>query len=275
VAASAAARTTDGTVPRNGKGVRSDPTVLLVGGTGRTGRRVLQQLLARGVRVRAIVRSVGSLPPEAAGNPDLTVIEASLPSLPDGDLRRQIEGCDAVVSCLGHVLDLQGIFGSPRDLVTRATARLCRGIEALQPPAPIKVLLMSSVSVHRPGRLDVRRGRFERALLWMLRGVLPPARDNQRAADFLLETIGPEHPLVEWTVVRPDSLLEGEVSEYALHEGLVSSLFAPASTSRANVAHFMCELVTSPRTWADWKGKLPVITNAGESTGMTPRPPSG
>ena len=57
-------------------------TVLLVGGTGRTGRRVLQQLLDRGVSVRAIVRSGGKLPPDVAGNPNLTVIEASLLSLP-------------------------------------------------------------------------------------------------------------------------------------------------------------------------------------------------
>jgi uncharacterized protein YbjT (DUF2867 family) len=32
-------------------------TVLLVGGTGRTGQRALRQLLDRGIRVRAIVRS--------------------------------------------------------------------------------------------------------------------------------------------------------------------------------------------------------------------------
>ncbi len=139
---------------------------------------------------------------------------------------------------------------------------LCRAIEALQPAAPVKFILMSSVSVNRPGGLDTRRGSFEKAFLWMLRGVLPPARDNQRAADFLLEKIGPSNAFVQWAVVRPDTLLEGDVSEYALHEGLVNSLFAPGSTNMANVAHFMCELVTNPKTWADWKGKLPVVVNA-------------
>ena len=96
-------------------------TVLLVGGTGRTGRRALRQLLDRGIGVRAIVRSAGKLPPDVAGNPNLTVIEASLLALPDDELQRQLGGCDAVVSCLGHVLSLQGVFGPPRDLVTRAT----------------------------------------------------------------------------------------------------------------------------------------------------------
>ncbi len=237
-------------------------TVLLVGGTGRTGGRTLQQLLERGVSVRAIVRSGAKLPPDVAGNPNLTVIEASLLSLRDEELQRHLRGCDAVISCLGHVLSLKGIFGPPRDLVTRATTRLCRVVQALQPPSPVKFILMSSVSVNRPGGLDTRRGSFERAFLWVLCGVLPPAKDNQRAADFLQEQIGSGNAFVQWAVVRPDSLLEGDVSEYTLHEGLVNSLFAPGSTNMANVAHVLCELVTNPKTWADWKGKLPVVVNA-------------
>jgi hypothetical protein len=248
------------------------PTVLLVGGTGRTGRRVLKQLLGRGVRVRAIVRPGSGLPPDVAGDPGLSVIEASLPSLPDEEMRRHLAGCDAVVSCLGHVLSLKGIFGPPRDLVTRATTRLCRGIEALEPAASVKLVVMGSVSVHRPRGLDARRGTFERAFLRLLCGVLPPARDDQQAANFLPGEIGPDNPVVQWAVVRPDSLLEGEISEYAVHEGLVDSLFAPGSTSMANVAHFMCELVTNPGTWAGWQSGLPVIVNAAASSASTPRP---
>ncbi|OGQ81784.1 MAG: hypothetical protein A2289_25100 [Deltaproteobacteria bacterium RIFOXYA12_FULL_58_15] len=240
--------------------------ILLVGGTGRTGRRVLQQLLARGISVRAVVRSRGKLPPEVAGNPNLTVIEASLLSLRDEDLKQHLRGCDAVISCLGHVISLKGIFGAPQDLVTRATMRLCRAVEGLDPPAPVKFILMSSVSVHRPGGLDARRGSLERAFLWGLRGVLPPAMDNQRAADFLLEKIGSANALVQWAVVRPDTLLESEVSEYTMHEGLVNGLFAPGSTNMANVAHFMCELATNPKSWADWNGKLPVVVNASSKS---------
>jgi len=241
-------------------------TVLLVGGTGRTGGRVLQQLLDRGISVRAIVRSSGKLPPGVAGKPNLTAVEASLLSLSDEEMRQQVRGCDAIVSCLGHVLSFKGIYGSPRDLVTTATTRLCRAVETLQPAVPVKFILMSSVSVNRPGGLDTRRGSFERAFLWVLCGLLPPAKDNQRAADFLLAKVGPNNPFVQWAVIRPDSLLEGDVSEYASHEGLVNSLFAPGSTNMANVAHFMSELVTNPKTWADWKGKLPVVVNAASKS---------
>jgi hypothetical protein len=185
-------------------------------------------------------------------------------------LQQHLRGCDAVISCLGHVISLKGIFGPPHDLVTRATTRLCHGIEALQSPAPVKLILMSSVSVHRPDSLDTRRGSFERAFLWVLRGLLPPAKDNQRAADFLLAKIPANNAFVQWAVVRPDSLLEGEVSEYTLHEGLVNDLFAPGQTNMANVAHFMCELLTNPKTWADWQGKLPVVVNTvSEAKGVS------
>ena len=99
-------------------------------------------------------------------------------------------------------------------------------------------------------------------LVWLLRGLLPPARDNQQAANFLHDVIGTSHPFVQWVAVRPDALLEGDVSEYTLHEALPSSLFTPDRTSMQNVALAMCELLTNPRAWDDWRGKLPVIVNA-------------
>lgn len=241
--------------------MRTPQVVLLVGGTGRTGRRVLEQLLSRGVSVRIIVRSPRHLRHLTVENPNVAVIEADLLSLGDDDLRRHLRGCDAVISCLGHVISVKGVFGPPRDLVMQATTRLCRGIEVLQPEDPVKLVLMSSVSVSHPGGLDTRRGKFEKVVMWMLRGLVPPARDNQEAADLLWRTIGTDNRRVQWVAVRPDALLEGDVSEYVLHDGLVNSLFAPASTNMANVAHFMCELVTNQQAWDDWKGKLPVIVN--------------
>lgn len=249
-------------------------TVLLVGGTGRTGLRVLEQLLERGISVRVIVRSPHKLPAGTAKNPNLTIIEADLLSLGDGDLQRHVAGCDAVVSCLGHVISVRGIFFPPRDLVTQATTRLCRGIEAIRPAKPVKFILMSSVSVHHPRGLDTRRGMFEKAFVWMLRGLIPPAGDNQQAADFLCDRIGTGNAFVQWAAVRPDTLLKGDVSGYVLHENLVSSLFAPDNTNMANVAHFICELAANPEVWDRWRGKLPVIFNASapqlDSNGVRP-----
>jgi nucleoside-diphosphate-sugar epimerase len=248
-------------------GMAMDKSVLLVGGTGRTGRLVLEQLLGRGIHVRAIVRSPHKLPPGVAQDPNLTVVEADLLSMREADLLSQVRGCRAVISCLGHVPSFKGVFGSPRDLVTRATTRLCRAIERLQPAEPVKFILMSSVSVNHPGGLDTRRGKFELAIVWILRGLVPPSKDNQQAADFLFGNIGLANPFVQWVVVRPDTLVDGGLSQYALHENLVSSLFKPDKTNMANVAHFVGELVEAPRVWEAWQGKLPVIINASASNG--------
>ena len=240
----------------------AEQTVLLLGGTGRTGSRVLQQLLGRGVHVRAVVRSAERLPAGVADDPRLTVVEADLLSLSAEQVKDQVDGCDAVISCLGHTISAQGVFGKPRDLVTRSVERVYRATRELRPARPVKLILMSTVSVNRAGGLDARRGWFERAALWLLRGLVPPARDNQRAADFLHDVVEAADPYAEWVVVRPDTLKDGDITEYALHEGPVDSLFRPGETNRANVAHFMCELATDAEAWAAWQGKLPVIVNA-------------
>jgi nucleoside-diphosphate-sugar epimerase len=252
----------------------SRSSVLLLGGTGRTGRHVLEQLLGRGVEVRSIVRSPDKLPAAVASDPKLTLVTADLPSLGADELTEHVRGSRAVISCLGHVTDLRGVFGPPRDLVTHATTGVCEAIGALQPEQPIRFILMSSVSVNDPRGPDTRRGTGERVALAGLRALVPPARDNQRAADFLRAQVGTDAPFIEWVVVRPDTLLEGDVSRYSLHPGLVSSLRKPDSTTMANVGHFMCELATEKSTWQQWRGRMPVITDAtgpeGRHHGATP-----
>jgi uncharacterized protein YbjT (DUF2867 family) len=240
----------------------AEPSVLLLGGTGRTGGRVLQHLLGRGVHVRAVVRSAERLPAGVTDDSRLTVVEADLLAMSDRQVEEQVDGCDVVISCLGHTISAQGVFGKPRDLVTRSVERVCRAARELRPAQPVKLILMSTVSVNRPGALDTRRGWFERAALWLLRGLVPPARDNQRAADFLHDVVEAADPCAQWVVVRPDTLKDGDVTEYAVHEGLVDGLFRPGETNRANVAHFMCDLAANAEAWAAWQGKLPVIVNA-------------
>ena len=248
-----------------------DTTVLVVGGTGRTGRLLVTQLLARGVRVRAIVRAAERLPEAARRDPRLGAIEADLVAMPDAELAEHVRGCDAMLSCLGHTISLAGVFGPPHDLVTRTVARLARAAEAVRAAAPVRLVLMSSVSVDHPLGGDAPRTAAERALLRVLFALVPPVRDNQRAADHLCREVGAAHPAVQWVIVRPDSLVAGEAGSYVLDESLAISLFRPESTSMANVAHFMCELVTRPDLWEAWRGKLPVIVNAPATTPVEAR----
>jgi hypothetical protein len=48
------------------------------------------------------------------------------PALDDEAFTRLFDGCDAVLSCLGHNLSVRGMFGKPRALVTQAARRVCR-----------------------------------------------------------------------------------------------------------------------------------------------------
>lgn len=241
--------------------------VLLLGATGRTGSRVLTQLLERGVPVRAIVRSAARLPPGVATSPLLTVVEAELTSMSTDALSEHVAGHHTVISCLGHTISLRGVLGPPRDLVEAAVRKVAAAVASLRPAAPVRLILMSSVSVHRPVRADARRGAVERAFMGVMRGLVPPARDNQRAADVLAAEVGGDAPFLEWVVVRPDSLIDGETSAYRLEEGLVASLFKPDTTRMANVAHFMAELATDEAAWRRWCGSMPVVFDGAGRAG--------
>ncbi len=189
--------------------------VLLVGGTGRTGGRVLTQLLGRGVAVRAIVRSAARLPEGVAGDPLLTVVEADLLSLSTEELQRHLEGCDTVISCLGHTISLSGVLGPPFDLVVRAVSNLARAVEAMRPAEPVRFILMSTVSVNRPEKADTRRGAGERLFLWRAaRASCRPRGTTSAPPTSSPGEIGPSNPYVEWVAVRPDTLLEGDVTDY-------------------------------------------------------------
>jgi nucleoside-diphosphate-sugar epimerase len=245
--------------------------VLLLGGTGRTGRRAFVELLGREVPVRAIVRSAARLPAEAREHPLSTVVEADPLSLSIEGWRAQLDDCRAAVSCLGHTIDLRGVFGPPRDLVERAMRRVVEAARAAERTTPLRIVLMSSVSVHAPGERTGATGRAERAVLAAMRALVPPARDNQRAADLLAHEVEAGGQVL-WTGVRPDTLKEGEATTYELHDRLITSLFRPRQTRRANVARFMADLATDDETWRRWEGRMPVIVDAelGEERAEAP-----
>lgn len=72
------------------------PTLLVLGGSGRTGIHVLRQAADRGHRVRALVRN-----PDAVDAPAGVELIAGSPAEID-DIRRAAEGADAVVSALNN-----------------------------------------------------------------------------------------------------------------------------------------------------------------------------
>lgn len=235
-------------------------TVLVVGATGATGRLLVRQLLDRRVSVRAIVRSPERLPDDVRSHAGLSVIEASVLDLSDGEMAELVRGCNAVASCLGHNLNFKGIYGRPRRLVTDATRRLCDAIRANKPERPVRFVLMNTTG-NRNRDISERRSVPETVVIGLIRVLVPPLADNEQATDYLRTKVGQQDAAIEWAAVRPDSLIdESAVSAYEVYASPTrSALFNAGKTSRINVAHFMAELVTNDATWDRWKGRMPVI----------------
>ena len=235
--------------------------ILVVGATGKTGRLLVEQLLGKNYKIRVIVRSPHKLPAEVLENPNTTVIGANVLDLTDEEMAEYVKDCDAVVSCLGHVTNIKGIFGKPRKLCTDATRRLCSAIEKNTPPKPTKFILMNTVGVQNPD-LGEKRTWIERGLLTLLRHTVPPQKDNETAAKHLHSIVGKENKHVEWCIVRPDSLIDGEVSPYDIKESPVTGIFTGRPTTRSNVAQFMTELIENTELWSKWRFRRPVIMNS-------------
>ena len=240
-------------------------TTLVVGASGATGRQLVAQLLNQGQHVKAIVRSAEKLPEAIKNESRLTVIKASILELSDAEMAEHIAGCDAVASCLGHNLTLKGIYGKPRRLVTDATRRLCNAIKANTPKKPIKYVLMNTTG-NRNRDLDEPISFGQKCVIALLRLLLPPHVDNEKAADYLRTNIGQNDAMVEWVAVRPDGLIdEPMVTEYEVHPSPIrSAIFDAGKVSRINVAHFMATLINNDDLWQKWKGQMPVIYSKAE-----------
>jgi len=241
-------------------------TILVVGASGATGRLLVEELLNRGHNLKVIVRSPESLPEFLRKQKHLSLIHASVLELSDDELAIHVKGCEAVASCLGHNLNLKGIYGQPRRLVTDATRRLCNAIKVNSSDKTRRFVLMNTTgNVNRDINEPISSG--QKFVLGLIRLLLPPQSDNEKAADYLRTQIGQNDEAIEWVAVRPDNLTDEEnVSKYEVFPSPTrSAIFNAGQTSRINVGHFMADLITDNKTWNKWKGQMPVIYNVVSS----------
>ena len=204
--------------------------------TGGIGRQALEQAVAAGHEVTAVVRNPKKLSRE------VRVVTADLATSDPAALESAVKGADAVLSGLGpRSASEAGIAGQgTRAIVQAMKATNVRRIVVVS-AAPIGTV--PSPGRPNPPKHDPGDGFFVRNLF----GPLIKAALRKHFADLaLMEDVLRDSGL-DWTVVRPPRLTGKPVTgsyRTAYGQNLRRGLFV----SRADVAHLMLRVLRQPET---------------------------
>lgn len=235
--------------------------VLVLGASGATGRQVVLQLMKRKISTRVLVRKSASLPQEVLDHSSVETVTGSISEMDYSRVKELLDGCEVVISCLGHNISFKGLFGKPRSLVVNAVRSVCDVLKK-ENTRKTRLILMSTVAY--TNRSIGEKNTFgEKIVFSLLTWLLPPHRDNMKAANYLIKSIGEEDEHTEWIAVRPDSLINDEKeSAYRISPVKTRSpVFNAGQSSRINVGHFMAELVTDAVLWKKWLYQTPALYN--------------
>ncbi|WMN11654.1 SDR family oxidoreductase [Marivirga salinae] len=235
---------------------------LIVGASGTTGKHLVEQFLAARKEVKIIVRPTAKIPEFWHQNELVQIIHGNISEMKVDEMNEIISDCDSFASCLGHNLTFKGIFGKPRKLVADAVQLICDAISKNNPEQAVKFVLMNTVG-NQNRDINEPISTAQKIVIALIRLLVPPQADNEKAADFLRIKVDQKDSNIEWVAVRPDALInEKSVTDYSLHPSPIrSAIFNPGETSRINVAHFMAQLILDDDLWNEWKGQMPVIYN--------------
>lgn len=203
----------------------------IFGATGRSGRPLVSQALARGDDVTVLVRDAARLP---QSDPNLHVITGDVHD-PEA-VRQTVAGADAVISVLGHRR------GTGYKVLRVGSAHI---VTAMRETGVRRLVVLSITAVRDP-------------------------EDRPRLADRLLETVGrvlaagvyADHmgqaatlrgSDLEWTIVRAPLLTEGPHTG-SYHVGHMGGGLG-ARVSRADVAEFLLQQVTD----TTYIGRAPLV----------------
>lgn len=186
--------------------------LLVVGSTGRTGRHVVGQALAKGYRVRAMLRRS-----QGVAGTQLLGAEAMFGDL-TGDFSQALEGQSVVVCAAGA-----GAGGNPDQVDFLGTVRL---IEAAQKAGVQRFVLISSMGTLYPEAMPA---------------MLRPYLLAKRKAEQVLQQ---SHML--YTIVRPGGLSDQAGTG---HVRIALALPSPGMVFRQDLASVVIECLERPNTF--------------------------
>lgn len=233
---------------------------VVFGASGKTGKLLVQQLVASGTKVTAVARGSAWVTDELKGNPLFSLFETQVSEMSQEQFAVLLADKSDIYSTLGHNLSFKGVWGEPRRLVSDTIDNICNAIAYLKPNKTKKVVLMASTGCENKLEKELPP-LSQRVAVSVIRALVPPHADNESAVASLSSLSA--NPYIEWSIVRPDALIdEPNVSDYQMVVSPTrNAIFSPGQTSRVNVANVMLKLTQQPELWAKWQGKMPVVYN--------------
>lgn len=187
--------------------------VVIFGATGSVGKHLVDQSLASGASVTAVVRDRSKI---TRTDSDLKVVEADV-VIDDFRLRRAVDGADAVVIALGD-----GIRGRVRAVGTKNI------INAMNDRGVARLICQSTLGA----------GDSYGNLNWLWRFIFRvPLRGAM--ADHMLQESHVRQSDLDWTIVRPAAFTDGDRTGQYRHGFDRSTTDLTLKISRADVADFI------------------------------------
>ena len=194
--------------------------LLIVGATGGTGRRLIEQALERGYAVTALVRNSLRLPLE---HPQLRVVQGDV--LDYASVERAVRGQEAVICALGHKR-----FFFPTRILSEGTGNLLRAMQTHGVP---RFVCETSLGI---GDSAGRMGLYY--TLFVIPVILPFYYWDKTRQERLIAASA-----VEWIIVRPGVLSNARKRGNYRHGHQIGSFILTLRISRADVADFMLNQV--------------------------------
>ncbi|MEP3836647.1 MAG: SDR family oxidoreductase [Algibacter sp.] len=194
--------------------------LLVIGGTGKTGREIIKQGLSQGHVITAVVRNPSKV---KYSHTNLKVLKGNV--LIPKSYETSFQGQDAVLSALGHKK-----FIIKTTILSRGTKNI---ITAMERNNVKRLICITS--------LGVNDSKFKLGLYYTL-FTIPFILffyflDKSKQEKLIMNSE------LEWTIVRPGQLTNGKKRTIYKHGKNVGHYLLTKMISRADVAHFMLNLL--------------------------------
>ncbi|MFN1219022.1 NAD(P)-dependent oxidoreductase [Chryseobacterium kwangjuense] len=154
-------------------------TIAVIGGTGKSGNYLIQELLEKGYPMRLLLRTPENF---TLQHPLIEIIKGDARNFED--INRLIEGCSAVISKIGQPAGEKSIF-------TDATRNI---IESMNSHGIKRYITITGLNVDTP--FDHKNEKVKAATAWMHENYPETTKDKQEEYEILVSSN------LDWTLVR-------------------------------------------------------------------------